>query len=107
VIKTQGLFSALYTDRGSHHWNREKAGGHVDKTRLTQVHRGLQQVGATLIPACSPEARGRSKRAFRTLHDRLPKDNTVRYQGLSRQIPQDPHRFHYIYAGHEWNPRRS
>ena len=25
-------------------------------------------------------------------------DNTVRYQGLSLQIPPDPHRFHYVKA---------
>jgi len=158
VIETQGLFSSLYTDRGSHYWLTEAAGGRVDKTRLTQVHRALQQLGVTLIPAYSPEARGRSERAFRTLQDRLPrelalagitemaaanryltehflpqhntrfmvgatepgtafipwigthlaeilcvqdervvaKDNTVRYQGTILQLPQDPHRFHYV-----------
>ncbi|MDQ1290659.1 MAG: hypothetical protein QG615_449 [Nitrospirota bacterium] len=158
VIETHGLFSSLYTDRGSHYWYTEAAGGKVDKTRLTQVHRALQQLGITLIPAYSPEARGRSERVFRTLQDRLPKelalagitdmaaanqyltthfisaynqrfavpapevgtafvpwigpslaeilcvqearvvanDNTVRYQGLSLQIPQAPHRFHYV-----------
>lgn len=26
----------------------------------------------------------------------MANDNTVRYQGLSLQIPQDPHRFHYV-----------
>ena len=158
VIETQGLFSSLYTDRGSHYWHTDEAGGKVDKIRLTQVHRALPQLGITLIPAYSPEARGRSERAFRTLQDRLPKelalagitemaaanrylatqflpahnqrfavsasevgtafipwvgphlteilcvqeervvakDNTVRYQGLHLQIPQDPHRFHYV-----------
>ena len=158
VIEAKGLFSSLYTDRGSHYWYTEEAGGKVDKTRLTQVHRALQQLGITLIPAYSPEARGRSERAFRTLQDRLPKelalagitdmvaanrylaerflpasnrrfavpaaetgtafvpwigphladilcvqedrvvanDNTVRYQGLSLQIPPNPHRFHYV-----------
>ena len=112
----------------------------------------------TLIPAYSPEARGRSERAFRTLQDRLPKelalagitemaaanqylatqflpahnqrfavpaseagtafvpwistnlteilcvqeervvakDNTVHYHRQRLQIPQDPHRFHYV-----------
>ena len=158
VIETQGLFSSLYTDRGSHYWHTDEAGGRVDKSRPTHVHRALQQLGITLIAAYSPEARGRSERAFRTLQDRLPKelalagitnmaaanqylaahfvpahnqrfaipaaetgtafipwigshlaeilcvqeervvanDNTVRYQGLSLQIPQDPHRFHYV-----------
>jgi len=26
----------------------------------------------------------------------VAKDNTVRYQGTTLQIPQDPHRFHYV-----------
>ncbi len=74
VIEAQGLFSSLYTDRGSHYWHTEKAGDKVDKHRLTQVHRALRQLGITLIPAYSPEARGRSERVFRTLQDRLPKE---------------------------------
>jgi transposase len=74
VIATKGLFSSLYVDRGSHYWYTAQAGGRVDKTRLTQVHRALQQLGITLIAAYSPEARGRSERAFRTLQDRLPKE---------------------------------
>ena len=74
VMETKGLFSSLYTDRGSHYWHTDEAGGTVDKTRPTQVHCALQQVGVTLIPAYSPEARGCSERAFRTLQDRLPKE---------------------------------
>jgi hypothetical protein len=46
----------------------------VDTTQLPQVHRALQQLGITLIPAYSPEARGRSERVFGTLQDRLPKE---------------------------------
>ena len=74
VIEARGLFSSLYTDRGSHYWYTEVTRGKVDKTRLTQVHRALRQLGITLIPAYSPEARGRSERVFRTLQDRLPKE---------------------------------
>jgi transposase len=74
VIAAKGLFSSLYTDRGTHYWYTEEAGGKVDKTRRTQVHRALHQLGITLIPAYSPEARGRSERTFRTLQDRLPKE---------------------------------
>jgi transposase len=74
VIAAKGLFSSLYTDRGTHYWYTEEAGGTVDKTRRTQVHRALHQLGITLIPAYSPEARGRSERTFRTLQDRLPKE---------------------------------
>jgi hypothetical protein len=37
----------------------------------------LQQLGITLIPAYSPEARGRSERAFRTLQVRLQPESCV------------------------------
>jgi hypothetical protein len=74
VVETQGLFSSRYPDRGSHYWYTEDAGGKVDKMQLTQVHRALQQLGITFIAAYSPEARGRSERAFRMLQDRLPKE---------------------------------
>jgi hypothetical protein len=73
VMETTGLFSALSTDRGSHYGHTDEAGGgKVDTIRLTQMHRALQPLGVTRIPAYSPEARGRSERAFRTLQDRLP-----------------------------------
>jgi len=74
VIERQGLFCALYTDRGSHYFHTPEAGGKVSKTLLTQVGRALAQLGIEHIAAYSPEARGRSERAFRTLQDRLPKE---------------------------------
>lgn len=74
VILTHGLFSSLYTDRGSHYWYTPEAGGKVDKSQLTQFGRAIKQLGIELIPAYSPEARGRSERAFRTHHDRLPRE---------------------------------
>jgi transposase len=74
VVETQGLFCALYTDRGSHYFHTPKAGERASKTLLTQVGRALGQLGIEHIAAYSPEARGRSERAFRTLQDRLPKE---------------------------------
>jgi hypothetical protein len=74
TIAAHGLFSALYTDRGSHYFHTPEAGGKVSKTQLTQVGRALKQLGIGHIPAYSPEARGRCERAFRTLQDRLPKE---------------------------------
>ncbi len=74
VIARHGLFCALYSDRGSHYFHTPKAGGRVSRTALTQVGRALAQLGIEHIPAYSPEARGRSERAFRTLQDRLPKE---------------------------------
>jgi hypothetical protein len=69
-----GLPCALYTDRGSHYFYTAKAGGAVDKHRLTQVGRALDRLGVEHIPAYSPEARGRSERMFGTLQDRLVRE---------------------------------
>lgn len=74
VVARHGLFCALYTDRGSHYFTTPEAGGRVSRTMLTQVGRALEQLGIEHIAAYSPEARGRSERAFRTLQDRLPKE---------------------------------
>ena len=72
TIARQGLFRALYTDRGSHSFHTPKAKGKVDKSRPTQVGRALAQLGTTHIPSYSPEARGRMERVFGTLQSRLP-----------------------------------
>lgn len=160
TIAKKGLFRALYTDRGSHYFHTPKAGGKVDKAKLTQVGRALQQLGITHIPSYSPEARGRMERVFGTLQSRLPpelrlagittiaaanrylnerfvpdynarfavaaaeagsafipyagrpledvlsiqddrqvgRDNCVQWNGLSLQIPPQPHRHHYVKA---------
>jgi transposase len=74
VIEQKGLFSSLYTDRGSHYWLTSKAGAKVDRGQPTQFHRALQQLGIELIPAYSPQARGRSERTFKTWQDRLPRE---------------------------------
>lgn len=74
VIDSQGVFASLYTDRGSHYWHTPEAGGKVDKGNPTQFGRALRQLGIEMIPAYSPEARGRSERAFRTHQDRLVKE---------------------------------
>jgi len=158
VIERRGLFASLYTDRGSHYWHTPEAGGKVDKANLTQFGQAMARLGIEMIPAYSPEARGRSERMFRTHQGRLPrelalagitdreaanryleevyrpafnaefsqpameegsafvpwiggdlkdflcetyervvgKDNCVAFEGMSRQIPQDRHRMHYV-----------
>jgi hypothetical protein len=159
VVSSKGLFCALYADRASHYWHTPEAGAKVDKDNPTQVGRALAQLGIELIPAYSPEARGRSERMFGTLQKRLPQelrlagittmdeanrflretflpdhnrrfaiapeepgsafvpfagnlddilcvqeerivagDNTVRYKGMTLQIPEDRHRHHYVKA---------
>lgn len=74
VIVSRGLFSSLYTDRGSHYWHTPEAGGKVDKVSLTQFGRAMKHLGIEMIPAYSPEARGRSERAFATHQGRLPQE---------------------------------
>ncbi len=78
VIEKQGLFCALYSDRGTHFWLTPKAGGKVDPHRLTQVGRALRELGVQMIPAYSPQARGRSERNFQTWQGRLPQELRLR-----------------------------
>ena len=74
VIESKGLFCALYSDRGSHFFVTPKAGGKVDKSRLTQVGRAMKDLGVQMIAAYSPQARGRSERSFGTWQGRLPQE---------------------------------
>jgi hypothetical protein len=74
VIAKQGLFGALYADRGSHYWITKTADQGIDEETPTQVKRALDQLAITLIPASAPEARGRSERMFGTLQGRLPQE---------------------------------
>jgi transposase len=78
VVERQGLFCALYSDRGSHFWLTPKAGGAVDHQHLTQVGRALRELGVRMIPAYSPQARGRSERNFGTWQGRLPQELRLR-----------------------------
>ena len=74
TIARYGLFASLYSDRGSHYFTTPEAGGKVDKVNLTEVGRALKQLGIEHIAAYSPEARGRSERAFQTHQGRLPQE---------------------------------
>src|ERR1700756_879150 len=81
VIERKGVFCALYSDRGSHFWLTPKVGGKVDYHRRTQVGRALHELGVQMIPAYSPEARGRSERNFGTWQGRLPQELRLRQLG--------------------------
>jgi transposase len=80
VFARQGLPGALYTDRA--HWaaHTPTSGSAPDRTRLTQVGRALHALGIEHILGHSPQARGRSERANRTLQDRLV--NELRLAGV-------------------------
>ena len=95
VIRKKGLFCALYSDRGSHFFVTPKAGEKVDKHRLTQVGRALKELGVQMIPAYSPQARGRGERHFGTWQGRLPQE--LRLAGIT--TVEEANRFlreHYI-----------
>jgi transposase len=78
VVKQRGVFCALYSDRASHFFVTPKAGEAVDPHRLTQVGRALRELGIKMIPAYSPQARGREERSFRTWQGRLPQELRLR-----------------------------
>jgi len=61
-----------------------KVGGKVDAHRLTQVGRALRELGIQMIPAYSPQARGRSERNFGTWQGRLPQE--LRLAGITTLV---------------------
>lgn len=81
VIEEKGQFCALYSDRASHFFLTPKTGEPVDHNRVTQVGRALRELGIQLIPAYSPQARGRSERGFGTWQGRLPQE--LRLRGIT------------------------
>jgi transposase len=81
VVEGQGLFCSLYSDRASHFWLTPKAGEPVDRQALTQVGRAMRELNIQMIPAYSPQARGRSERSFRTWQGRLPQE--LRLAGIT------------------------
>jgi len=81
VLEAKGLFCSFYSDRGSHYWHTPEAGGKVDKNNPTQFGVALQRLGIEMIAAYSPEARGRSERAFATHQGRLPQELAL--QGIT------------------------
>lgn len=89
VIERNSLFCALYSDRASHFFVTPKAKEPVDKTRLTQLGRALKELGIQMIPAYSPQARGRSERSFGTWQGRLPQE--LRLAGITNA--EDANRF--------------
>jgi transposase len=81
VVETHGVFCALYADRASHLVYTPKAGGPPQKNHRTQIGRALEQLGIELIPANSPQARGRCERLFGTWQGRLPQE--LRLRGIT------------------------
>jgi hypothetical protein len=92
VLRNFGRFSELYTDRGSHFCRTEQAGVSPAEEQNGQVSQALRALGIRQILARSPQARGRSERAFGTIQGRLPQELRVNritdYQAADRYLEQ-------------------
>jgi len=80
VVGNYGRFCELYTDRGSHFCQSGPA-GEVAEEQHGQVSQALRALGIHQILARSPQARGRSERAFGTIQGRLPQE--LRHHGIT------------------------
>jgi len=78
----------IYLDKFSTYKINHKAA--IDnKELMTQFGRAMQDLATNLIPANSPQAKGRVERLFKTLQDRLIKE--MRLAGI--QTPEDGNKF--------------
>lgn len=83
VVEERGLFMALYVDRASHFKTTRQGGLHYNvniEHEETNIEKALDELGITLIPANSPQAKGRIERDFGTCQDRLI--NELWYSGI-------------------------
>jgi len=81
VVRKHGRFGELYTDRGSHFCRTSRAGEGPDERQEGHVSRALRALGISQVLARSPQARGRSERAFGTIQGRLPQE--LRAEGIA------------------------
>ena len=75
-IERKRLFTALYVDRASHFETTRYGGLHVNVSPEqddTQIERALNELGITIIPANSPQAKGRVEIRFKLFQDRFIK----------------------------------
>jgi transposase len=74
IFRKHGLPQSIYTDCHSVFWtDREPTIEEqlINKKPTTEVGRGLEELGVTLILAHSPQAKGRIERLWNTFQDRL------------------------------------
>src|SRR5512132_139912 len=86
IFHKHGLPQSVYADRHSVFWtDREPTIEEQLKNQrpTTEVGRGLEELGVTLIPAGSPQAKGRIERLWGTFQDRLV--SVLRLAGAENQ----------------------
>lgn len=81
-IRKYGIPDSLYADRHTTYHSKDKltiAEELEGKTKKeTQFERAVGELGVKIIPAYSPQAKGRIERQFRTFQDRLIKEMRLR-----------------------------
>ncbi len=91
-IEIKGIFMALYVDKASHFKTTRHGGIHYSinpEQEETQIERTLEELDITIIPANSPQAKGRVERLFGFFQDRLIKE--MRLAGIKNY--QEANRF--------------
>jgi hypothetical protein len=104
-VERQGRMVDVYTDRAAMFMvtprAKESAQQREEADRLTQIGRGLRELGIGWIPAYSPQAKGRVERSFGTDQDRL-----VKHLRLAKvKTMQDANKFLEAEYWPEWNER--
>lgn len=97
IFRRHGLPQSVYSDRHSIFWtDREPTLQEqlMNKRPMTEVGRGLDELGVTLIPAGSPQAKGRIERLWGTLQDRLVSE--LRLKGAKTQQQAQVVLEHYL-----------
>src|ERR1039457_6528252 len=104
-VERQGRMVDVYTDRAAMFMvtprGKESAPQRQEADRLTQIGRGLRELGIGWIPAYSPQAKGRVERSFGTDQDRLVKQLRL----AKVKTLQDANKFLEAEYWPEWNER--
>jgi transposase len=92
VLRRYGRFCELYTDRATTHYRPAGQSEASAEEATGQVSQALRALGIRLIQARSPQARGRSERAFGTIQGRLPQELRLHritdYQRANRYLEE-------------------
>jgi transposase len=104
-LERKGRMVDVYTDRAAMFMVTPRAGEsrqrREEADRLTQIGRGLRELGIGWIPAYSPQAKGRVERSFGTDQDRLVKQLRLAKVTTMR----DANKFLEAEYWPEWNER--
>jgi hypothetical protein len=95
AIEKKGIFKTLYVDRAGVY-------GGIKRQGFSQVQRALRELGAEVLYAYSPEAKGRVERLFQTFQDRLIPE--MRLKGV-RTMAQANEYLQEVFIPHYYHPR--